>query len=251
MSNEEVVVIIPARYGSKRLPGKPLIPINGRPLVLCVLDRARKIPAIDRIIVGTDDDRILEVVRKEGGEAVLTPVGLLSGSDRVGWIAQNLQSRIIVNLQGDEPLFDVKSVQKGIETIIEEQDLDVVSLGFPLTSEEEWKNPDIVKVLTNDSNYALYFSRCPIPYYRDGDFYPVPSLYKHIGIYIYKRSFLLKFLKWDKSPLENAEKLEQLRILYKGCNIKIIRSNSPSIGVDVSADIERVEKILKGEITIE
>lgn len=239
------VVIIPARYGSTRLPGKPLLPIAGRPLILHVLQRAREIPGSERIIVATDDQRIADVVAQAGGEAVLTPPELPSGSDRVGWVAKNLACDIVVNLQGDEPFVDVNAVQSAIGVLERDERWQVATLGYPLTDEKLWNDPHVVKVLTDREQSALYFSRQPIPYFRDHRFRPTDGLLQHIGVYLYRREFLLKFLSWEPVPLEQAEKLEQLRILYHGYDIYVERANFPSVGVDTPEDVKKVEQLLE------
>lgn len=240
-----VVAVIPARYHSQRLPGKPLVRLNNRPLILHVLERAKSIPSVDLVIVATDDKRVADVVKQDGGMAVMTPPELPSGSDRVGWIVKNMDCEIVVNLQGDEPLIDTTSIQNGIDMMLRKTELKVISLGYPLIQEEDWMDPNIVKVLTDEFNNAIYFSRQAIPFFRDRKFSPLTCLFQHIGVYIYRKDFLLEFLNWEIPAIENAEKLEQLRILFKGVQIKIVESNSPSVGVDLPSDIEIVEKLLK------
>ena len=242
---EKVTVIIPARYGSKRLPGKPLIMLANKPLVLHVVDRAREISAVDKVIVATDDERILKAVQQEGETAVMTPENLKSGTDRVGWVARELDSDIIVNLQGDEPLIEAEAVETAIQTLVEDKTVSVATLGYPITKEKVWQDPNVVKVITDDDYRALYFSRHPIPYFRNSTFKPLPYLFQHLGVYIFRRDFLLSYITWDRSPLEDAEKLEQLRILSKGHSIKIIQSRHASFGVDSPEDVERVALMLK------
>ncbi len=242
---QTVSIIIPARFGSKRLPGKPLIVIAGRPLILHVLDRAREIPEIDRIIVATDDERVLKVVQDAGEQALMTPEDLPSGSDRVGWVSRKLTDDIVVNLQGDEPLIDARAVNNAIIELKADPTLMVTTLGYPLTRPKNLNDPNVVKVITDEERNALYFSRQPIPYFRDGTFFPVPGLYQHLGVYIYRREFLLQFVEWEMSPLEKAEKLEQLRILSKGYRIKVVETEYPSFGVDTPQDVIRLEEMLK------
>jgi len=246
---DKVAVIIPARYGSKRFPGKPLIKLAGQPLIIHVWQRAREIPGIDRVIVATDDDRIYKVLEQAGAEAVMTPEDLPSGSDRVGWVASSLDCEIIVNLQGDEPLIDSQAVAQAVDALRLDPHLKVATLGFPLEKEKMWKDSNVVKVLTDENNNALYFSRLPIPYFRDLPFFPVPGLFQHLGVYIYRKNFLMEFLSWSPSELEKAEKLEQLRILSKGFKIRIIPTAAPSFGVDTPEDVLRVEEMLKGKGT--
>ncbi|MEJ2634595.1 MAG: 3-deoxy-manno-octulosonate cytidylyltransferase [Calditrichia bacterium] len=248
---DEVAVIIPARYGSTRFPGKPLTPVGGRPLILHVLDRAREISSAAKILVATDDQRIADVVRKEGGEVAMTPSELASGSDRVGWVARNLHAKIIVNLQGDEPLIDTRGIRKAMEYLEQNASVNVSTLGYPLDDEAKWKNPNVVKVLTNLDNKALYFSRSPVPNFRESRFHKMPGLFQHLGVYVYRREFLLNFLELEPAPFETAEKLEQLRILHYGYHIQVIQANFPSAGIDSPEDVEKVEQLLKEKVNFE
>lgn len=241
----QVVVIIPARYGSTRFPGKPLTPLAGKPLIIHVWERAREISGVHRVIVATDEERIFRVVQDAGGEAEMTPADLPSGSDRVGYVAKKVRAEIIVNLQGDEPLIDTQAIEKAIAVVSSVPQLKLATLGYPLEKEEIWKDPNVVKVVTDEKNNALYFSRHPIPYFRDSSFTPLSCLFQHLGVYIYRKKFLLEFLQWNLSPLEKTEKLEQLRVLSKGYKIRIIPANFPSPGVDTPQDVLRVEEMLK------
>ncbi len=243
----KVVVIIPARYASRRFPGKPLIPINNLPLIAHVLQRAGEIPGVEQVLVATDDERIAGTVRNYNGRAVMTPADLASGSDRAGWVARDLDCDIVVNLQGDEPVVDTGAVGKAIRYLAENKDCQVVTLGYSMESEHVWKNPNVVKVVTDQNGRALYFSRQPVPCFRDGSFHKLAVLYQHLGVYIYRRNFLLKFLSWEPSELEKIEKLEQLRILSAGYSMQLIEANLPSIGVDTPEDVEKVEKFLSGK----
>jgi 3-deoxy-manno-octulosonate cytidylyltransferase (CMP-KDO synthetase) len=162
-----------------------------------------------------------------------------------------LDCEIIVNLQGDEPLIDCRAVSQAVDALRLNPQLNVATLGFPLKREKVWKDPNIVKILTDENNDALYFSRQPIPYFRDLPFSPTPGLFQHLGVYIYRKNFLVEFLNWSPSPLEKAEKLEQLRILSKGFKIKIIPTTAPSFGVDTPDDVSRVEEMLKKGMRID
>ncbi|GAB4376796.1 MAG: 3-deoxy-manno-octulosonate cytidylyltransferase [Calditrichia bacterium] len=216
-------------------------------MILHVAERANQVGNKDELVVATDDERIVQVVEKAGFHAVLTPQHLASGSDRVGWVAKSLNYDIVVNIQGDEPLFDISAVEQGIEAMKEDRNLNVVTLGYPLEDVQTWQNPNVVKIVTDAHSNALYFSRSPIPNFRDGSFRPASFLYQHVGIYIYRRSFLLQFINWHPSPLEEAEKLEQLRILEQGYRIKVVVSAQPSIGVDTLEDVQRISKLMKPE----
>ena len=222
---EKVLVVIPARYASQRLPGE----ING----------------VDEILVATDDSRIQETVLKFGGQSMLTPPELNSGSDRVGYAIQNKSCDIVVNLQGDEPVIDTNAISEAIELMRNNSEIQVATLGFPLKNEADYQNPNVVKVLTNQNDEAIYFSRSPIPFFRDGNFQPLPNLYQHIGVYLFGKETLLNFVEMPHATLEAAEKLEQLRILSAGIKIRVIESKFKSIGVDTNDDIDKVEKFLK------
>lgn len=242
---KKVYVVIPSRYGSGRLPGKPLILLAGRPLILHVLERAKEIKGVDRVIVATDDERIAKAVEQEGEEAMLTPEDLKTGSDRVGWVIKKYECDIVVNLQGDEPLIDTMAIEQAIEALKLDNNLHVTTLGFPLKSKKVWQDPNVVKIITDENQNALYFSRESIPFFRNGKFQYLDGLYQHLGVYIFRREFLLKYLEWESAPFELAEKLEQLRILAKGYKIKVIKTNSPSFGVDTPEDIVKVEEMLR------
>jgi len=244
---KNVVIIIPARYASSRLPGKPLISIAGVPLIVRVYQRARQIRKATEVLVATDDERIAEVVRQHGGQAVQTPEDLPSGTDRVGWVARKMESEIVVNLQGDEPVVDVQAIDAAIEYMLKHPDTPVATLGFPLRDKTLWRDEHVVKVLTNQDHQALYFSRSPIPFFRDEPFRPVPVLFQHLGVYLFRRDFLLNYLEWEPSPLEQAEKLEQLRILHHGYPIRVFPAAYPSVGVDTADDVRKVEQLLERE----
>ncbi len=242
---ERIAVIIPARYASQRLPGKPLLKIAGKPMIQWVYERAKQIPGVGKVVVATDDERISEAVTSFGGEAYMTPVTISNGSERVGAVAENMQTDIIVNLQGDEPLISPDSVGRAIQEMNKEPNLQVTTLGYPLRYEEEWHNPAVVKILVDNYHNAIYFSRAAIPFPRDNGFRPIPLLMRHIGIYVYRKHFLLQFLNWPRGILEEREKLEQLRILERGYKIRVIKANEFSPGVDTAEDILSVEKIIQ------
>ncbi len=243
--NPAVTVIIPARYGSTRLPGKPLRMIAGKPMIQWVYERALQIERAQSVVVATDDHRIADAVNAFGGKAVMTSPACVNGSERVGEAARQLTSEIVVNLQGDEPLISPVAVDRAIAALQHNTKWNVTTLGYPLTSSKDWQNSSIVKVLINAENEALYFSRAPIPFYRDEPFKPLPNLLRHIGVYVYRNAFLQKFLQWPEGQLENVEKLEQLRILEKGYRIGVVMSDTLSPGVDTAEDIENVEKLIQ------
>lgn len=241
----DFTIIIPARYESTRLPGKPLIPIAGKPLIVRVLEQAGKIAPVEKILVATDDQRIAEAVENAGFRARMTPKELASGSDRVGWVARNLSDEIIVNLQGDEPFIDTEAVRRAIGSMEREPTISVATLAFPLQKETDWHNSNVVKVVIDEKGDAIYFSRAAIPFFRDASFHPLPNLFRHLGIYLYRRKFLLEFLNWEPSVLELTEKLEQLRVLAHGYSIRVITAREPSYGVDTVEDVAKIIEMLK------
>ncbi len=245
MSTNRTVVVIPARYASTRLPGKPLISLLGKPMIQWVYERARQIPGVTEVLVATDDQRIARVIAAAGGAAIMTPADIPNGSERVGFVVREMEADIVVNLQGDEPLFSSPAIAGAIRALLEDPDLPVATLGYPLRDVRAWQNPAVVKVVVNRLGNALYFSRAAIPFPRDRAFQPLPVLYRHIGVYVYRKSFLMKFLSWPEGILEQCEKLEQLRILERGYPIKVLESDHLSPGVDTPEDIPVVETALK------
>ncbi len=243
-------VVIPARYGSTRLPGKPLLELQGKPLVIHVLERALQSGA-EGVWVATDDDRIREVVESHGGEVCMTRVDHPSGTDRLAEVAQQLgmgEEEIVVNLQGDEPRLPVSLIAQVAEDMSRYQDAAVTTLYRPLQRVEELHDPNVVKVVTDGEGYALYFSRAPIPWDRDrfhGDpsQWPLSQHYRHIGLYAYRVGFLQRYTSWVSSPLERLESLEQLRVLWMGERIHLTEAiEDPGHGVDTAADLQRLQQ---------
>lgn len=241
-----ITAIIPARYGATRLPGKPLLDIAGKPMIQHVYERAQEAELVNRVIVATDDERIFDAVKGFGGEAVMTSDAHKSGTDRLAEVASPLESEIIVNVQGDEPLIDPAMIDEAIRPLMEDSAIVMGSLKAVIRDEDELNNPNIVKVVVDRNDFALYFSRYPIPYFRDAA--PLSLLkghFKHIGLYVYRRDFLLKYAGMSQTPLEEAEKLEQLRALENGYRIKVPTTSLQSVGVDTKEDLERVRRLLK------
>ncbi len=255
---KNVIAIIPARFQSTRLEGKLLLPINGKPLILHTLEQAKKASNISRVIVATDDERILEVIEKSGNEAVLTSSEHQSGSDRIGEVAEILpENSIIVNVQGDEPLISPNTIEKAVEAILENKNADVSTTSEEITDYKDVLDSNIVKVVTDKAGFALYFSRSPIPFPRDSvkkfgsleialqEDKTLLKLYrKHTGLYVYRREFLLKYTKEKQTNLETTEMLEQLRALENGAKINVVKVSESSIGVDTQEDFEKVMEIL-------
>ncbi|MFW6278752.1 MAG: 3-deoxy-manno-octulosonate cytidylyltransferase [Bacillota bacterium] len=238
----EIYGLIPARYQSTRFPGKPLAEIAGKPMIEHVYERCVASGIFSGVIVATDDQRIYKAVHDFGGRAEMTSREHTSGTDRIAEVARNLSCDLVVNIQGDEPLIKGKMIKKAVQPFYADQDLQMSTLKKELVTEEERNNPDIVKVVCNNLGEALYFSRSRIPFFR-GTFTP---LYKHIGLYVYRRDFLLKFTEMEPTPLEKAESLEQLRVLENGYRIKVIETEYNSIGVDRPEDVNLIEKELVG-----
>lgn len=243
------VGIIPARYQSTRFPGKPLAKICGKPMIEWVYKRAANCRRFSSLIVATDDERIFETVSSFGGSCVLTPKDIPSGTDRIALAAKNLDCDIIINIQGDEPLIEPLPLEALIDLFQQDNELKMATLITPLTIEEELKNPNIVKVVIDKENFCLYFSRSPVPYLREIKFNEF-SFYKHIGIYGYRKDYLLKFASTPPQKLEKAESLEQLRALETGVKIKAEKVEKwRGISVDTPEDIKKAEdEIKKGGI---
>lgn len=237
----EVVGIIPARLAAVRLPNKPLLDIAGKPMIWWVWHHAKQAKALSEVMVATPDEQIAEVVRAFGGIAVLTSPRHRSGTERLAEVAQGLSADIIVNVQGDEPLMPPENIDAAARPLMNDPSLVMSSLMCP-ASEEEKDKPTAVKVVVDRAGNALYFSRSRIPYPRDPS---APAVvYKHLGIYAYRRDFLLRYASMEPTPLEQMEMLEQLRVLENGYRIRMVCVEQTSIGVDTEEDLERVRAIL-------
>ena len=238
--------VIPARYAAQRFPGKPLALITGKPLVQRVYEQAKKATRLDDVVVATDDTRILEAVEKFGGTAMMTPATCPSGTDRAAEVSRDYPAELIVNIQGDEPLMRPEMIDQLVAGMQADPGCVMGTLARPVTSEEVWANPNVVKVVFGANGNALYFSRCPVPFVRDasGGFVAGKS-FKHIGIYAYRQEFLLKFVALPQGALEQTEKLEQLRALENGYGIRVWVTPHDSIGVDRPEDVAIVEEILR------
>jgi len=239
----KVFGVIPARVGSTRLPAKVLADIAGKPLIQHVYERARRSPALHRLVVATDDDRIFERVRDFGGEALKTSPVHPSGTDRVAEAAKILEAKetdLIVNIQGDQPLFEPGMIDEIVAPFRDDPTLPMAVLVYPIRSPEEVNNPNVVKVVFTKKNFALYFSRSPMPYVITSSSFR--RYYKHIGPYAYPWGFLDKFTRMARGDLEQAESLEQLRALENGVPIKVVITQFDSQEVDTPEDLEKVRK---------
>ncbi|MDR1418106.1 MAG: 3-deoxy-manno-octulosonate cytidylyltransferase [Endomicrobium sp.] len=237
----KIAVIIPSRYGSSRFPGKPLALIKGKSLIQHTIERVKLCKEIDFIAVATDDKRIFNTVKSFGFNVFMTPKTCKTGTDRIAFLAKKELSKYnaFINVQGDEPLIDPNLVDEIAKSFKRDKALKYVTAAFKIKDKQSIDNPNVVKVVFDKERYALYFSRSPIPYNRDNI---KTNYYKHIGIYGYKREFLLNFSKSKMSVLEKTENLEQLRALENGKKIKVVISKNDSIGIDMSEDILKVEE---------
>jgi len=239
----KVFIIIPARYGSKRFPGKPLALICNKPMIQHVYERACRCKEVDDVYVATDDERIFSCVKKFGGKAIMTSKQHKSGTDRIYEAAKTLglkEDDIVVNIQGDQPAFEPSIIPFLVDPL-KNSDIPMSTLMYPIKDKKNIENPNCVKVVTDKDGFAIYFSRSPIPYSRDKEDI---VYYKHIGIYAYKMGFLKVFSRLPESRLERIERLEQLRVIENGYRIKVIESRFNSLEVDVPDDIEKVSKII-------
>ncbi|MGB4099523.1 MAG: 3-deoxy-manno-octulosonate cytidylyltransferase [bacterium] len=244
-SKAKSVLVIPARYASTRFPGKPLALIDGIPMIVRVLNQAKKVRRVSKIVVATDHDDIRSTVENAGGYVVMTSSDIATGTDRVAAAAADIDCDIVVNLQGDEPLINPDHITQAIEDLQSDPGADMATLACPVHDPADILNPNVVKVIIDASSYAVYFSRAPIPYTADA----VPTDWKfylrHIGLYVFKRSYLYKFVSLEQAWSEKVEKLEQLRALHHGGIIRVSLVDSMSPGVDKPEDIAIIEQLLR------
>jgi 3-deoxy-manno-octulosonate cytidylyltransferase (CMP-KDO synthetase) len=238
----KIVGVIPARYSSTRLPGKPLMKINGKPMIQHVYESTMKSKKLNRLIVATDDKRIYKAVAGFWGEAVMTSPKHKSGTDRIGEAVKNIDCDIVVNIQGDEPFIDYRNIDKAIEPLVKDKELNASTLAAKIDDIREINDPNTVKVFFDKEKYAVDFSRSVKPFNSKSK---RANFYKHIGLYVFRKSFLLKFIKMKPSKREEKEKLEQLRIIDNGEDIKIILTRLKSLSVDTKEDLEKIKKLMK------
>ena len=240
---KQTAIIIPARYGSSRLEGKPLLKANNKPIIQWVWEKAKTCPMVDRVIVATDDDRIYNACKEFGAEVEMTSTNHKSGSDRIAEVAsRHPEIGYIINLQGDEPLIEQANIELVIKGVLEDEKADISTLLREIKDKEEAQNPNLVKCVFDVNNYAMYFSRSKIPYERNSG---KSKIYGHLGIYGYKREALFKMTQLPQTTYEMAESLEQLRALQNGMKIKVAIVNNIPVGIDTMEDFEKFKKMVE------
>ncbi|MFP6581658.1 MAG: 3-deoxy-manno-octulosonate cytidylyltransferase [Candidatus Hydrogenedentota bacterium] len=254
MANDrEILAVIPARFASQRFPGKVIAELAGKPLVVHTYERAMQAECISKAVIATDDLRVLEALEPYDIHVVMTSTDHPSGTDRIAEVARNTTADIIVNVQGDEPMLDPQTIDRAVEVMLADPKLDMATAKHAITNPDDINDPNVVKVVCDKNGMALYFSRSPIPHMRDvSDQAPESHLYwQHIGLYVFRRSFLLDYATMKPTPLEQTEKLEQLRALENGHRIAVVETEFKSIGVDTPGDLERVRQLLENTLNPE
>jgi len=245
MSEARVVLVIPARYGSTRLPGKPLVSLAGKPMIQRVYERAKLAHSASRVIVATDDERIVKVVEGFGGEARMTRSDHRTGTERVAEVAAHTEGEVFVNVQGDEPLLDPVAVDTAVNALLEEPLAAIATVATPVKTPADIMDPNVVKTVLDFDGNALYFSRAPIPWVRDTSAKMVVRHLKHLGLYVFQRDALLEYPTLPQGELERIEQLEQLRWMENGWKIRVAEVEHDAVSVDVPEDVARVEKLLQ------
>ena len=238
----KAIGVIPARWGSTRFEGKVLAKLKGKYMIQHVWERARKSRVLDSILIACDDERIIKAAEEFGAKAVMTSTKHVSGTDRIAEAVGPLPVKVVVNIQADEPLIEPKVIDHLVQAILDDKTCVMATVVKPIEGKDEIENPNVVKVVIDQNRNALYFSRSSIPYNPDREKFKDMSYFKHLGLYAYRKEFLLKFKDLPKSYLESVEKLEQLRALEAGYKIKIIKTTVDTIGVDTPEDLAKVEK---------
>jgi 3-deoxy-manno-octulosonate cytidylyltransferase (CMP-KDO synthetase) len=241
-----ILGVIPARFASSRFPGKALATIAGKPMLQHVYERASQARYLSKVVVATDDERIHKAARSFGAPAIMTRADHLSGTDRVAEAASSDNATVIVNIQGDEPLIDPSSIDAAALALLDDPDVPMSTLMKVIEDPREINDPNVVKVVTNFAGDAIYFSRCPIPFVREGAGHHDPNQhYKHLGLYVYRRDFLLAYSGLPVGPLERMERLEQLRAIENGYRVRVVETEYESLGVDTPEDLERVSALFE------
>ena len=245
MGLAKVVVVIPARYGSTRLPGKPLVSIAGKPMIQRVFERAKLAQCVNQVIVATDDERIVKAVEAIGGEARMTRSDHRTGTERVAEVAAHVEGDVFVNVQGDEPLLDPAAVDAAVTSLLEDPPASIATVATPIKMPADIMDPNVVKTVLDFEGNAIYFSRAPIPWVRDTGSKVLARHLKHLGLYVFDRESLLEYPTLPPGELERIEQLEQLRWLENGWKIRVAEVEHDAISVDVPEDVARVEKLLQ------
>ena len=247
MSAEEprVVVVIPARYASTRLPGKPLVSLAGKPMVQRVYERARQAQTVHQVLVATDDQRIIDAVRAFGGEARMTRSDHRTGTERIAEVAAHEDGDVFVNVQGDEPLVDPAAIDAAVAALLEEPAAQIATVATAIRHAGDIMDPNVVKTVLDFDGNGLYFSRAPIPWIRDTPQKIHVKYWKHLGLYVFQRDALLEYPTLPQGELEKIEQLEQLRWLENGWKIRVAEVQHDAVSVDVPEDVARVEKLLQ------
>ncbi|GAB6281414.1 MAG: 3-deoxy-manno-octulosonate cytidylyltransferase [Ignavibacterium sp.] len=245
-----IIGIIPARFASSRLLGKPLADIGGKPMIQHTFENASKSKLLNKLIIAVDDEEVSKVAKSFNAEIMMTPKDIPTGSDRIAYVAKNFSSSdIIINIQGDEPFIKGEMIDQAIEPLLFDSSVNISTLAKRIQNVNELKTPSVVKVVFDYHNYALYFSRSSIPFVRDAstnlERIQMASIYKHIGLYVYRKDYLIEFTKLAPTDLEKTEKLEQLRFLENGYKIKVVETEFDSISVDTPEDLEKARLYYK------
>jgi len=247
MDPSQVVIVIPARYGSSRLPGKPLVSLAGKPMIQRVFERAKLAKTAGRVIVATDDERIVSKVQEFGGEARMTRTDHRTGTERIAEVAAHVEGQVFVNVQGDEPLLDPAAVDAAVTALLEEPMAAVATVAVPIRTPADIMDPNVVKTVLDFDDNALYFSRAPIPWVRDSAHKTHARHLQHLGLYVFQRDALLEYPTLPQGELERLEQLEQLRWMENGWKIRVAEVEHDAVSVDVPEDVDRVEKLLQAK----
>lgn len=240
-----VVVVIPARFASTRLPGKPLVSLAGKPMVQRVYERAKQAQTVHHVVVATDDQRIIDAVRAFGGEARMTRADHRTGTERIAEVAAHEEGDVFVNVQGDEPLVDPAAIDAAVAALLEEPPAQIATVATPIRHAGDIMDPNVVKTVLDFEGNGLYFSRAPIPWIRDTQHKIHVKYWKHLGLYVFQRDALLEYPTLPQGELEKIEQLEQLRWLENGWKIRVAEVQHDAVSVDVPDDVARVEKLLR------
>ena len=241
---KRIIGVIPARWASTRFEGKVLAEIQGKPMLQHVWEQAQKSQLLKEVIIACDDKRVFQIVQEFGAPVVMTSTTHLSGTDRIAEVVKNIKTDIIVNIQGDEPLIDPQIIDALAEALLKDESAPMATVITKIRDEKEISDPNVVKVVIDNNKHAIYFSRAAIPFNRDKKSFSEAGYYKHLGLYAYTKDFLKIFVELPPSPLEQIEKLEQLRVLEAGYAIKTIETDFETIGVDTPEDLKKVEALL-------